>query len=68
MRKVLCKIGNAFVEDWDVEWNWLEDEYPFCKEFYHQAEWGKIVYKKLTCLDNIEKEKKLIKELEYGEI
>jgi hypothetical protein len=51
------------MEDWDVEWNWLEDEYPFCKEFYHQAEWGKIVYKKLTCLDNIEKEKKLIKEI-----
>ena len=68
MRKVLCKIGKEFVEDWDVEWNWLEDEYPFCKEFYHQAEWGKIVYKKLTCLDSIEKEKKLIKELEHGEV
>ncbi len=61
MRKVLCKIGNKFTEDWDVEWNWLEDEYPFCKEFYTEGQWGKIVYRKLVCLEKLKEYKKMFR-------
>lgn len=60
------KIHYDFNVDYDVMLNELEELYPFCKGFYHEAEWGRIIYRKLTCIDKLEKEKRLKKELEYG--
>ncbi len=61
MRKVLCKIGNEYTKDWEVEWEYLEDEYPFCKEFYTEGQWGKIVYRKLVCLEKLKEYKKMFR-------
>lgn len=54
------KIRYDFEKDWEVEWEYLEDEYPFCKEFYTEGQWGKIVYRKLVCLEKLKDRKSVV--------
>ena len=55
------KIQYDFEKDWEVEWEYLEDEYPVCKEFYTEGQWGTVVSRKLVCLEKLKEYNKMFR-------